>query len=186
MPLNPTTHLTWTGTDGSVAVTVPRGRDDVSRYAELTVDMSPDESVATGTDRRLGVTDATGHTRSDLVAHLNPWGVTRMPASASTNLGKIVLQQVHVPTSALKKAGLDLRRLTRVTFTPAVGAEARRPAAPISPTCPSTAGASAPPPSTRDAPSTWRRPRRRRARRPARTPSPSTSPGRAPPRSPPI
>jgi hypothetical protein len=72
---------------------------------------------------KLSVTDSAGHTWSDLVSHLNTWGVSRMPGSTSTLLQKIVLQQVHVPTSALKQAGLDLNRVSKVTFTPAVGAD---------------------------------------------------------------
>jgi hypothetical protein len=123
VPLNPMTHLTWTGADGAVTVTVPPGERNVSRYAEMSVGMSPDETVATGTDMRLSVTDAAGRTWSDLVSRLNPWGVQRMPASTSTNLGKIVLQQVHVPTSALRAAHLNLARIASVTFTPAVGAD---------------------------------------------------------------
>jgi hypothetical protein len=124
VPLNPMTHLTWTGTSGALSVTVPRDQRNVSRYDEMTVGMSPDESVSAGTDMRLSVTDASGHTWSSLVSDLNPWGVHRMPGDgASTILGKIVLQQIHVPTSALKKAGLDLTRVAGVTFTPAVGAD---------------------------------------------------------------
>ncbi|WP_329139363.1 hypothetical protein OG552_33225 [Streptomyces sp. NBC_01476] len=123
VPLNPMTHLTWTGTGGGVTVTVPPAQRNVSRYDEMTVDMSPDESVATGTDMTLSVSDSSGHTWSSPVSDLNTWGVSRMPASTSTNLGKIVLQQVHVPTATLKKAHLDLSRLAKVTFTPAIGAD---------------------------------------------------------------
>ncbi|MYS18987.1 hypothetical protein GA0115240_10266 [Streptomyces sp. DvalAA-14] len=123
VPLNPMTHLTWSGTDGGLRVAVPPGSRNVSRYDEMTVDMSPDESVTTGTDLELSVTDTAGRTWRGPVSGLNPWGVTRMPASTSTNLGKIVLQQVHVPTSALRKAGLDLTRLSAIGFTPAVGAD---------------------------------------------------------------
>lgn len=43
--------------------------------------------------------------------------------SGSTTLGKIVLQQVRVPTATLAAAGLDLTHLTKVTFTGAVGAD---------------------------------------------------------------
>ncbi|MGW1802399.1 hypothetical protein ACWCQN_42615 [Streptomyces sp. NPDC001984] len=123
VPLNAMTHLTWTGTDGSFTVKVPPSQRNVSRYGEMTVGMSPDESVITATDLRLSVTDASGHTWSDLVSHLNTWGVSRMPSSSSTILGKIVLQQVHVPLSTLRAAGLDLRRLSKVAFAPAVGAD---------------------------------------------------------------
>ncbi|WNI19295.1 hypothetical protein [Actinacidiphila sp. ITFR-21] len=123
VPLNPMTHLTWTGTTGGVTVAVPPGERDVSHYAEMTVDMSPDESVVTGTDVKLTVSDTSGRTWSALASDLNKWGVTRMPASTSTNLGKIVLQQLHVPTSTLKKAGLNLSRLSTITFAPAVGVD---------------------------------------------------------------
>ncbi|MEU3985127.1 hypothetical protein AB0F77_34540 [Streptomyces sp. NPDC026672] len=124
VPLNPMTHLTWTGTDGGFDVTVPSAQRNVSQYTEMTVDMSPDESVSTGTDLRLSVTDTRGHTWSEAVSRLAPWGVTRMPASPSTTiLGKIVLQQVRVPLSTLRAAGIDLGRVAKVTFTPAVGAD---------------------------------------------------------------
>ena len=121
VPLNPMTHLTWTGNAGGLAVTVPSSQRDVTRYDEMTLDMSPDESVTTGTDLTLTVADASGRRWSAPVSTLNPWAVNRMPASTSTNLGKIVLQQVHVPTSTLRKAGLDLRRLASVRLTPAAG-----------------------------------------------------------------
>ncbi|MFC4031722.1 hypothetical protein ACFO3J_09550 [Streptomyces polygonati] len=123
VPLNPMTHLTWTGTAGRLTVAIPPDERNVSRYDEMTVDMSPDESVVTGTDMKLSVTDTSGHTWSGLASDLNKWGVTRMPSSTSTNLGKIVLQQIHVPTATLKKAGLNLSRLSAVTFTPAIGAD---------------------------------------------------------------
>jgi hypothetical protein len=80
--------------------------------------------VVTGTDMTLAVTDSSGVTWSAPVSSLNQWGVTRMPASTSTNLDKIVLQQVHVPTATLAGAGLDLSHIAKVTFTAAVGADA--------------------------------------------------------------
>ncbi|NJP42214.1 hypothetical protein [Actinacidiphila epipremni] len=119
VPLNPMTHVTWTGPGGAVAVSVPARQRDVARYDELSFDMSPDESVAAATDMTLTVTDSRGRHWSSAVSALNPWAVTRMPASTSTTLGKIVLQQVHVPTATLRRAGLDLHRLASVRFTPA-------------------------------------------------------------------
>ncbi|MFD5029478.1 Ig-like domain repeat protein [Streptomyces sp. NPDC058405] len=123
VPLNIMTHLTWTATTGALGVTLPSAQQNVSRYDEMTVSLSPDESVTTGTDMTLSVTDSSGRTWSSLVSSLNPWGVTRMPASGSTTLGKIVLQQVRVPTATLAEAGLDLTHLTKVAFTAAVGAD---------------------------------------------------------------
>ncbi|WP_037915039.1 alpha/beta hydrolase [Actinacidiphila yeochonensis] len=137
VPLNPMTHMAWTdaagaqgttgaggttGGAGGVAVTVPPSARDASRYDDLTVDMSPDESVATATDVRLSVTDTRGRTWSAPVSSLNPWGVRRMPGAAGTTLlSKIVLQQVRVPVSTLRKAGVDTSRLARVAFTPLAG-----------------------------------------------------------------
>ncbi|MDX3850288.1 Ig-like domain-containing protein [Streptomyces sp. AK02-01A] len=123
VPLNVMTHLTWTATTGALGVTLPSAQQNVSRYDEMSVSMSPDESVTTGTDMTLSVTDSSGRTWSSLVSALNTWGVTRMPASGSTTLGKIVLQQVRVPTATLAAAGLDLSHITRVAFTAAVGAD---------------------------------------------------------------
>jgi hypothetical protein len=124
VPLNPMTHLTWTAATGSLGVTVPAAKRDVSGFSEMTVLMSPDDSVVTGTDMTLSVTDGSGVTWSAPVSSLNKWGVTRMPASTSTNLDKIVLQQVRVPTATLAAAGLDLTHIAKVTFTAATGADA--------------------------------------------------------------
>jgi hypothetical protein len=123
VPLNIMTHLRWTGPTGALSVTLPAAKRNVSAYDEMTVSMSPDESVTSGTDMTLSVTDSGGHRFSSPVSALNTWGVTRMPASPSTELGKIVLQQVHVPTAALASAGLDLAHVTNVTFTAASGAD---------------------------------------------------------------
>ncbi|KIF76369.1 hypothetical protein QR77_25765 [Streptomyces sp. 150FB] len=123
VPLNVMTHLTWTATTGALGVTLPASQQNVSGYDEMTVGMSPDESVTTGTGMTLSVSDSSGHTWSSPVSALNPWGVTRMPASGSTTLGKIVLQQVRVPTATLAAAGLDLAHVTKVGFTAAVGAD---------------------------------------------------------------
>lgn len=125
VPLNPMTHLKWTEPTGALTVSVPAGQRNVSSFAEMTVSMSPDESVptGTGTDLTLTVTDSKGHSWHELASRLNPWSVTRMPASDSDILGKIVPQQVHVPTAALAKAGLDLRNIASVTFAAAVGTD---------------------------------------------------------------
>ncbi|MFF3753503.1 Ig-like domain repeat protein [Streptomyces sp. NPDC002018] len=124
VPLNVMTHLTWTATTGALGVTLPSAQQNVSGYDEMTVHMSPDESVTTGTDLTLSVADSAGHTWSSPVSALNPWGVSRMPASGASQLGKIVLQEVAVPTATLAGAGLDLKHITRVTFTGAAGADA--------------------------------------------------------------
>jgi hypothetical protein len=129
VPLNQMTHLTWSVTTpssgpptatGTLSVTIPPGQQNVSGYQEMTVNMSPDESVTGSTDMTVAVTDGKGHTWSSLLSALNPWTVTRMPGSTSTNLGpngKLVLQQAHVPTAALAAVGLDLSDITNVSFT---------------------------------------------------------------------
>jgi hypothetical protein len=123
VPLNQMTHLTWTATTGSLSVTIPAAKQDVSSFDEMTVNASPDDSVTTGTDMTVTVSDSSGHTYSSLLSALNPWTVNRMPQSTtpSADLGKIVLQQAHVPTATLAAAGLDLTHISRVTFTAAVG-----------------------------------------------------------------
>jgi hypothetical protein len=123
VPLNQMTHLTWTDGTGELSVAIPPGKRNVSRYQEMTVNMSPDASVATGTDMTLSVSDGKGHTYSTLVSSLSKWAVTRMPSSTSTLLGKIVLQQIHLPTATLKAAGLDLNDITDVSFRAAAGAD---------------------------------------------------------------
>ena len=118
VPVNPMTHLKWTGPSGALTVTVPAEQQDVSSYAEMTVSMSPDLSVPAGKapEMTLSVTDSAGHIWHDRASHLNPWTVTRMPSSTSSFLGKIVLQQAHVATSTLAAAGLNLRHIVKVTF----------------------------------------------------------------------
>jgi hypothetical protein len=124
VPLNQMTHLTWTDGTGKLNVAVPAGKRDVSKYGELTVAMSPDENVVTGTDMTLSVTDGSGKTYNAPMSSLNPNTVNRMPTSPGTTLlNKIVLQQAHVPTSVLAAAGLNLTDITRVSFTAATGVD---------------------------------------------------------------
>jgi trimeric autotransporter adhesin len=141
VPLNQMTHLTWTAgaataTD-KLSVAVPSGKQNVSGYSELTVNLSPDQSVLTSTDLDLSVTDGQGDTWSEPLSQINKWTVTRMPGSPGTPVesaadpvvptvpvssdlgqyGKIVLQQAHVPTSTLAAAGVNLSDVTNVSFT---------------------------------------------------------------------
>ena len=63
VPLNQMTHLTWTVTPGTggnpptalgtLSVDLPAAKQNVSSYQELTVNMSPDESVVGSTDLTL-------------------------------------------------------------------------------------------------------------------------------------
>ena len=88
-PLNQMTHLTWTVTPGTggnpptalgtLSVDLPAAKQNVSGYQELTVNMSPDESVVGSTDLTLSVSDSEGHSWSSPVSALNEWAVTRMP-----------------------------------------------------------------------------------------------------------
>jgi hypothetical protein len=117
------THLTWTDGTGELSVAIPPSKRNVSGYQEMTVNMSPDASVATGTDMTLSVSDGARHTYRTLLSSLNKSAVIRMPSSTSTLLGKIVLQQVHLPTAVLKAAGLNLNDITDVSFRAATGAD---------------------------------------------------------------
>ena len=122
VPLNQMTHLTWADGTGKLNVAVPAGRRNVSRFGELTVSMSPDENVVSGTDMTLTVSDGAGHIWSAPMSSLNPNTVDRMPTSPGTAiLDKIVLQQAHVPTGTLAAAGLDLTDITRISFTAGMG-----------------------------------------------------------------
>jgi len=122
VPLNQMTHLTWTGS-GTLKVDLAASQRNVSRYSEMVVGASPDESVPAGTDLTVTVADAAGHSWSAPLSQLNPWTVNRMPASTDPRLGKIVLQQAHVPTATLTGAGVDVHRITSVSFTSGVGAD---------------------------------------------------------------
>jgi hypothetical protein len=120
VPIGRMTHLTWTRPGGALTVTVPANERNVTRFAELSVDVAADENVPDATDLVLSVTDSAGRTYRVPVSRLNPLAVRRLPASGSDLLGKIVLQEVRVPTTALAAAGLDLSRISRIGFTSAM------------------------------------------------------------------
>ncbi|WP_093783837.1 alpha/beta hydrolase [Actinacidiphila guanduensis] len=122
VPSSPMLHMTWSAADGQVRVTVPPADRNISRYQQLSVKMAADEFVTTGTDVTLTVVDGKGRTWSAPVSSLNPAAVTRMAGVSSPWLRKVILQQVTVPTSALRT--LDLRDIREVRFTGAQGADA--------------------------------------------------------------
>ena len=123
VPLNQMTHLTWTDGTASLTVALTPSQQNVAKYSEMVVNASPDESVPNGTDLTLTVTDTKGHTWSAPLSTLNPWTVNRMPASTSTNLHKLVLQQAHVPTATLAAAGLDTHNIASIRFAAGVGTD---------------------------------------------------------------
>lgn len=130
VPATPVTKLSWTAltagaTPSELRVTVPAKARDARDAERLSVKIAADESVPAGTDLTLSVIDDEGVTYSSKVSALNALAVNRLPASAtSTLLKKLVLQQVNVPTSALKSAGLDLSDIREVRFAAATGADA--------------------------------------------------------------
>lgn len=121
VPATPVLEATWTGLDGSLEVAVPEAARDLTAYDALTFRTAPEEDVADGTDLVVTLTDGAGDTWSAPVSDLNPLAVERMPASGSTTLDKIVLQQVTVPTASL--TGIDATDVVSVSFAPAVGTD---------------------------------------------------------------
>lgn len=132
VPATPVTKLAWTAlstgtttqTPSEVRVSVPSGARNASGFERLSVKLAADETVVSGTDLTISVVDANGVTYSSPVSALNALAVNRLPASSSTTLKKIVLQQVNVPTSALADAGLNLSDIREVRFAAATGADA--------------------------------------------------------------
>lgn len=132
VPATPVTKLAWTAlstgtstqTPSEVRISVPTGARNASGFERLSVKVAADETVVTGTDLKISVVDANGVTYSSLVSALNPLAIKRLPASGSTTLKKIVLQQVNVPTSALSGAGLNLADIREVRFSAATGDDA--------------------------------------------------------------
>lgn len=125
VPATPVTRMTWSSPTGEVRVSVPKGQRDATAYERLAVKMAADETVATSTDLTLSVVDGQGATFSASVSQLNPFALTRLPASSgagATTLKKVVLQQVNVELGALEAAGLDVSDLREVRFS-AVGEE---------------------------------------------------------------
>ncbi|MFZ4895038.1 Ig-like domain repeat protein [Plantibacter sp. Mn2098] len=130
VPEFPVTRLVWTGASttnpatpstGELRVGLPTKQRDVSRYSQLTVKAAPDESVPTGTDFTITVTDGAGATSSVLASAVNPLAVNRMPGGTHTTLNKIVLQQLTIPTANL--SGIDLTDVREVSFKAANGAD---------------------------------------------------------------
>jgi hypothetical protein len=97
VPLNQMSHLTWTDGTGGLEVTVPPAKRNVSGYSELTVNASPDASVAAGTDMTLTVTDGSGRSYSTLLSALNKWTVTRMPSSTSNAASRALMGTLEQP-----------------------------------------------------------------------------------------
>jgi hypothetical protein len=121
VPASPMLHMTWTSPSGQVQVAVPPADRNIERFQQLSVKMAADEFVSTGTDLTISVVDGAGRTWSSPVSQLNPMAVTRMPGVSSPWLRKVILQQVTIPTSALR--GLDLTDVREVRFTGAKGAD---------------------------------------------------------------
>ncbi|GGD16240.1 Ig-like domain repeat protein [Nocardioides daphniae] len=126
VPATPVTRMTWTTQAGEVRVGVAKGQRDASAFDRLSVKMAADETVATATDLTLSVIDGEGERYDALVSELNPFALTRLPASSSSaginTLKKVVLQQVNVEVADLAAAGLDVSDLREVRFK-AVDAE---------------------------------------------------------------
>jgi trimeric autotransporter adhesin len=129
VPAFPVTRVLWTGSTsnpsapstGELRVSVPAGKRDVSRQAQLTVKTAPDESVPTGTDFTITVLDGRGGSYSVLASAVDPLAVNRMPGGDPTRLDKVVLQQLTIPTAQI--TGVDLTDVREVRFTAAVGAD---------------------------------------------------------------
>ena len=124
VPATPMTRMLWTSDTGEVRVSVPVGKRDESGYERLSVKIAADETVTTGTDLTLTVKDGAGNSYSSLVSALNPFAVTRFPASGSTTLKKVVLSQVDVPVATLAAAGLVVSDIREISFKAALGADA--------------------------------------------------------------
>ncbi len=121
IPASPMLHMTWNAPSGQVRVAVPSADRDIKGFQQLSVKMAADESVSARTDVTISVVDGSGRTWSSPVSRLKPSAVTRMPGVSSPWLRKVILQQVTIPTSALR--GLDLHDIREVRFTGAKDAD---------------------------------------------------------------
>lgn len=122
VPASPMTKFLWTAATGAIRVTVPKESRDASGFDALTFKTAPDESVLTGTDMTVSVVDGSGATWSSPVSALNSGAVNRLPASGSTTLNKIVLQQVSIPIDTLSGT-IDVSDIREVRFTAGSGAD---------------------------------------------------------------
>jgi hypothetical protein len=126
VPASPMTKFLWSNVTGnsaaSIRLTLPAAARNAAAYDALVFKTAPDESVLTGTDMTLTVVDGAGATWSSLVSALNPLAVKRMPASTSTTLNKIVLQEVWAPVSGM--TGINTADIREVRLAAALGADA--------------------------------------------------------------
>lgn len=121
VPATPVTKFSWTGlgtsaTPSEVRVSVPASARNASDMERLSVKMAADDTVASSTALSISVVDGSGETFTAPVADLNPLATTRLPASTSALLKKIVLQQVDLPVATLADAGLNVRDIREVRF----------------------------------------------------------------------
>ncbi len=121
VPATPVGRFQWTSQTGETRVTVPAALRDANGFDRLSVKMAADEIVPTGSDIAITVRDGAGRSYSSPVSALNPYATNRLPSSpagsgGATTLGKIVLQQVNVPTQAIADAGVNLADIREVGF----------------------------------------------------------------------
>ncbi|MCL3837976.1 Ig-like domain-containing protein [Aeromicrobium duanguangcaii] len=129
VPATPVTKFSWTGlgtasTPSEVRVNVPASARNASDLERLSVKMAADDTVASRTALSITVVDGSGKTYTAPVDELNPLATTRLPASTSALLKKIVLQQVDLPVATLKDAGLNVSDLREVRFGALAGPDA--------------------------------------------------------------
>ncbi|WP_425954665.1 hypothetical protein [Xylanimonas sp. McL0601] len=125
VPATPVTRLTWASAGDGLTVTLPSAHRSAQGFERISFKAAAGETVPTGTDLTVAVTDGKGTAWTSPVSALNANALVRMPTSASSQatstLKKIVLQQVDVPVAALAAAGLDVTDLRTVALTGAVG-----------------------------------------------------------------
>lgn len=132
VPATPVTKFSWTAlgtgttavTPSEVRVSVPAKARNASDLERLSFKVAADDTVATSTAISLTVVDNAGRTFTTPVADLNPLATTRLPASTSTILKKIVLQQVDLPVATLADAGLNVSDIREVRFGALAGPDA--------------------------------------------------------------
>lgn len=125
VPATPVTRLTWSTAGDGLVVTLPKAQRSAKGFERLSFKTAADETVPTGTDLTVTITDGRGAAWTSPVSALNANALVRMPTStssqATSTLKKIVLQQVDVPVAALTAAGLDVTDLRTVALTGAAG-----------------------------------------------------------------
>ncbi|MEV8268547.1 hypothetical protein [Microbacterium sp. NPDC076911] len=114
VPSTTAMHFTYTSSSSpaELGVTVPGGSVDATAFENLSLRISPDETVATSTEITIQLIDGSGATASVVASEYGD-ALTVLPGSGNP-LRKVLLQQITIPVGDF--TGIDLTDVRQVRF----------------------------------------------------------------------